>query len=69
MTTSTPTFETLLYDVTDGIATITLNRPEQLNAFNGPIGLELLSPFDRHDAEHAGARALRPAGRRAAPAR
>ncbi len=53
MTTSTPTFETLLYDVTDGIATITLNRPEQLNAFNGPMCMELISAFDLTDADDA----------------
>lgn len=53
MTTSTPTFETLLYDVTDGIATVTLNRPEQLNAFNGPMCMELIQAFDRTDADDA----------------
>ena len=27
----------LLYDVSDKIATITLNRPDKLNAFTGPM--------------------------------
>lgn len=27
----------LLYDVTDGVATITLNRPERMNAISGPM--------------------------------
>jgi enoyl-CoA hydratase/carnithine racemase len=26
-------FETMLYDMQDGIATITLNRPERMNPF------------------------------------
>ncbi len=34
-------FETLLYDVTDGVASITLNRPERHNAFNVQMAAEL----------------------------
>ena len=33
--------ETLLYDVTDGVATITLNRPDRHNAFNVAMANEL----------------------------
>ncbi len=35
------TFETLLYDVEDRVATITLNRPEHRNAFNTTMAEEL----------------------------
>ena len=34
-------FETLLYEVEEGICTITLNRPESLNALNGVMLTEL----------------------------
>jgi enoyl-CoA hydratase/carnithine racemase len=34
-------FETLGYDVADGVATITLDRPERLNAFNVTLTREL----------------------------
>jgi len=34
-------FETLLYDVDDGVATLTLNRPERHNAFNLTMADEL----------------------------
>src|ERR1700752_2438625 len=44
-----PTFETILYDVADGIATVTLNRPERLNAFTGHMMAEMIAAFDLSD--------------------
>ena len=35
------TFDTLLYEEADGIAWVTLNRPERRNAFTYPMCLEL----------------------------
>jgi enoyl-CoA hydratase/carnithine racemase len=32
----------LLYDVSDGVATVTLNRPDQRNALNGPLLTQLV---------------------------
>ena len=37
----TVTFETLLYTVDSGIATLTLNRPDRHNAFNALMAIEL----------------------------
>src|SRR6184192_2276598 len=34
-------YEQILYDVDDPVATITLNRPEFLNAFTNRMGVEL----------------------------
>ena len=50
---SDPTFETILYSVGDGIATITLNRPDKLNAFTGQMMSEMIAAFDRTDADDA----------------
>jgi enoyl-CoA hydratase/carnithine racemase len=44
-------FETLLYDLADGIATVTLNRPDRLNAVNATVIRELVEAFDRADAD------------------
>lgn len=46
-----PTFETLLYSVEDGIATITLNRPDRLNAFNTQMMKDMIAAFDETDAD------------------
>jgi enoyl-CoA hydratase/carnithine racemase len=44
-------FETLLYGVEEGIATITLHRPEKLNAFTARMALDLIAAFDATDAD------------------
>ncbi len=41
----------ILYEVADHIATITLNRPDQLNAFTNTMMRELIDAFDRVDAD------------------
>jgi 2-(1,2-epoxy-1,2-dihydrophenyl)acetyl-CoA isomerase len=46
-------FEQILYAVEDGIATITLNRPEKLNAFTEIMRRELIAAFDSVDADDA----------------
>ncbi len=44
-------YETILYDVSDRVLTITLNRPDRLNAFNEQMRVELTDAFDRADAD------------------
>jgi enoyl-CoA hydratase/carnithine racemase len=46
--------QTVALDVdADGIATITLDRPEQLNAFTPQMMVDLVEAFDRTDADDA----------------
>lgn len=44
-------FTEIKYDVADKIATITLNRPDKLNAFTGVMMAEMISAFDKADAD------------------
>ena len=44
-------YETIIYDVEDRVLTITLNRPERLNAFNTQMLTEMIDAFDRSDAD------------------
>ena len=44
-------YEAIRYEVQDGVLTITLNRPERLNAFNGQMAAEMMEAFDRADGD------------------
>lgn len=46
------TYETLLYEVSEHILTLTLNRPDRLNAFTGKMMEELIAAFDQADADN-----------------
>ena len=41
----------IAFEVADGVATITMDRPEQLNAFTGTMMNEMIDAFDRTDAD------------------
>jgi enoyl-CoA hydratase/carnithine racemase len=44
-------FEQITTDVAEGVLTITLNRPDRLNAWTATMGRELIEAFDRADSE------------------
>ena len=50
-------YETIKYEVAEQILTITLNRPDKLNAFNGTMQQELIAAFDAADKDD-GVRAI-----------
>jgi len=50
-------YEQILYDIKDNILTLTLNRPDQLNAFTPQMREELINAFDRADNDD-GVRAI-----------
>ena len=44
-------FQEIRYDVSDSILTITLNRPDRLNAWTATMGRELIEAFDAADGD------------------
>jgi enoyl-CoA hydratase/carnithine racemase len=44
-------YETILYEVADEVATITLNRPDKLNAYTPAMGTEIIDAMRRADAD------------------
>ena len=44
-------FQEIRYEAVDRVLTITLNRPDRLNAFTPTMGRELIEAFDRADAD------------------
>lgn len=49
--TDTEAFEHITYAVADHVATITLNRPDKLNAFTATMALEMIAALDVVDAD------------------
>ncbi len=49
--TDTTAFEHISYAVCDHVATITLNRPDKLNAFTATMALEMIAALDVIDAD------------------
>lgn len=56
-------FQTIQYSVTDGVARLTLNRPERLNSFNGEMHAELRTALARVAGDGARVLVLTGAGR------
>ena len=46
-----PSYKAIKLEIADQIATITLNRPDRLNAFNRDLLQELIDVFDQTDAD------------------
>jgi enoyl-CoA hydratase/carnithine racemase len=45
-----PDFETITLDVANGVATLTLNRPDRMNAFTDQMVRDMIAAFDETDA-------------------
>ena len=44
-------YTTIKYEVSENILTLTLHRPDKLNAFTGEMMMEMIDAFDRADAD------------------
>ena len=47
------TYDTIRYDIEDRVLTLTLHRPDKLNAFTAQMCRELIDAFDHADADDA----------------
>jgi len=45
------TYETILYDLTDGVATIKINRPDVRNGLNTKCRMEMMEAFDKAETD------------------
>ena len=45
------TYEKILFAITDGVATLTLNRPDKLNSFDRQMSLEVIDALDKCAAD------------------
>ncbi len=48
---ATPDFETIRLEIADGIAILTLNRPDKMNSFTSKMMSEMIEAFDITDAD------------------
>jgi enoyl-CoA hydratase/carnithine racemase len=46
-------YKHILFDIEDGVATVTFNRPDKMNAFHFPLGAELGRAYARCDEDDA----------------
>ncbi len=46
-------YETIKLDIANGVATLTLNRPDRMNAFTEPMARDMIAAFDATDADDA----------------
>ena len=58
-------YDTIKYEVAEQILTITLNRPDKLNAFNATMQQELIDAFDKADARDDSGNGINGVGYRA----
>jgi 2-(1,2-epoxy-1,2-dihydrophenyl)acetyl-CoA isomerase len=56
--TETPVFENILFSITEQVGTLTLNRPEVLNAVSGSMMREIMLAMDVIEGPAAGVRSL-----------
>ena len=44
-------FTTITTEISEGLLTLTINRPDRMNAFNGEMMKDMIAAFDMADAD------------------